>query len=296
MIRERADELLSQLGPVDNLPSIPDVVLRATAILESDSGDVDELGSVISRDPGLTSQLLRVANSVLYSSLGEPIDSLPAAIMRLGFEEVSILCLTVGAMSAFEDDSSNDLDDFWSHSATTAIAAGELAHIAEEVDLERAEKPGIASPYYLAGLLHDVGVLVCRGAVPEKYDEVLKKNAIAREPLYITESDILGFHHGEVGAALAYSWGLPDLVVASAEWHHQPQHAPDEHRTAVEIVHLADWMTHHMGIGDAGDGVIDRFDDQAWIDVGLDIEQFPHLMSSLSEAAQAARVLARSKA
>lgn len=291
MDERRAQELLGALGPIDELPSIPAVVLEAVEILQSDSGDSDDLSAVISQDPVLTSQILRVANSVAYARTGGRVDSLQEGIMRLGFSEVENLCLTAGAMAAFDKATSVDLDDFWNHSATTAIASGELARLASSVDSESRAQPGVGSPYYLAGLLHDVGVLACRGSNLASYGEVLEKNTIAREPLYQTESSVLGFHHGEIGAALASVWGLPDIVVAAAEWHHEPHLAPEDFRTAVEIVHLADWMTHHLGIGDAGDGVIERFDDEAWIDIGLDIAQFPNLINSLAEASQEARLL-----
>ena len=293
MNEERAKQLLAEIGPIEKLPSMPDVVLEALEILESDSADSERLGEVISRDPGLASQVLRIANSAANAAAGGPVDSLPAAIMRLGFEEVSNLCVTAGTMAALADHPSAELHDFWSHSATTAIATGELARMATCVENDRRGRSAVGSPYYLAGLLHDIGVLICRGADFPRYREVTEKNAIAREPLYVTESALLGFHHGELGAALACVWGLPDIVVAAAEYHHEPERAPEGFRRAVEIVHVADWMTHHMGIGDAGDGVIERFRDQAWISLGLDIEQFPELISSLTEASLAAQVVVR---
>lgn len=296
MNESKAIDLLAELGPIEDLPSIPAVILEAVDILQSEDGDAEQLSAVISQDPVLTSRILRVANSAVYAGGGGPLDSLHAATMRLGFKEVLNLCMTAGAIAAFSDRGDFDLDDFWDHSATTALASGQLAVLAGSVSNSGQDRSGVGSPYYLAGLLHDVGVLAYRSAQTERYQEVLEKNAIAREPLYVTETNMLGFHHGEVGAALSRVWGLPEIVVATAEWHHDPLAAPEEFQTAVEIVHLADWMTHHLGIGDAGDGVIDRFQDQAWIDLGLDITQFPILIDSLAEASVEARLVVKGKA
>ena len=286
MDRDLSRHILQELGPAESLPSIPRVVARALEMIESSNVDMEALTAVMGQDPSIASALLKAANSAALGGGAGPVDSIRDATMRLGLNEVKGILALHGAVNAFSEVPGLDLHQFWRHSTATAVAAGEMARLSPVLSRSLAGSPGIGGPYYLAGLFHDIGVLLCAVTLGDRYLEVLRKNEAALEPLWVTEEAILGFHHGMAGAALLSDWGLPELVYSAAEWHHVAAAAPEEHANLARIVHLADWITHHFGIGDAKDGSVDRFSDDAWRKLGLELHQFGVILAATQESAK----------
>lgn len=282
-----AQDLLSELGPCERMPTMPGVVTRALEMIQAGDADGHALGDVIAQDPVVAGRLLQLANGALLTGAAGPVDSVGAAVMRLGLTEVGALLATLGAVDAFPDVPGLDLVEFWRHCSSTAVATGRIARLSSQ--LPGTTGHAVGGAYYLAGLFHDVGVLVCSTQLGRRYQQVLEENRRAQEPLFVTEERQLGFHHGQVGAALARHWGLPDSAVAGAEWHHDPMRPEGEERAVAAIVHLADWMINHLGVGNARDGYIERFDDQAWQDIGLDLARFPEMLRALEDSGREAR-------
>ena len=63
---------------------------------------------------------------------------------------------------------------------------------------------------------------------------------------------------------LLRSWNLPDAVVASARWHHQPGKAPESHRQLTDLTHVADSLCIRMGWGMGRDGLLYKMDEEAF--------------------------------
>ena len=293
MDEQRASELLGKLGPVAELPAMPDVAMRLVEMIEGGVASAGDMADVISRDPAMATRLLRVCNSALFASAGGATESVRDGIMRIGLSETRNILVTSAVMSVFPTCEQFELDPFWRHCVSSAIATGDMAEQSGSIaPREGGKKHSTAgSPYYLAGLLHDIGVLICSTTLAGAYTEVLRKNEVAREPLFVTEKDQLGFHHGEIGAALLLHWGLPEPVIQGAEWHHDPGCAPTEARSVAGIIHVTDWLLHHLGIGDGKDGVIERFDDQTWSDMKMDLGKFPEIIQAADQAGEAGKTL-----
>src|SRR3569832_2368838 len=108
-----------------------------------------DIGHVFSRDPGLTTRLLKIANSAFYSFPSQ-IDSVSRAITIIGTRELRDLILATSVARLFKG-LPNDLvsmDDFWRHSVCCGLAARALAAQRGERLLER---------FFVAGLRHDIG-------------------------------------------------------------------------------------------------------------------------------------------
>ena len=84
------DALLERLAKATgDLPAMPNVVEKVLRMVQDPETDVDDLQHVIEVDPGLTSKLLRVANSAYYARERE-IASLNHAILTLGFSRIRV--------------------------------------------------------------------------------------------------------------------------------------------------------------------------------------------------------------
>src|SRR3569833_2055482 len=177
------------------LASLPEVFLRVNEMIDSPRYTAADIGHVISRDPGLTTRQLKIANSAFYSFPSQ-IDSVSRAITIIGTRELRDLILATSVARLFKG-LPNDLvsmDDFWRHSVCCGLAARALAAQRGERLLER---------FFVAGLLHDIGSLLLYRKIPELAREALLRcqhNDVAHKH---AEQDVIGFDHAAVADVIA---------------------------------------------------------------------------------------------
>ncbi|HIN72589.1 MAG TPA: HDOD domain-containing protein [Dehalococcoidia bacterium] len=91
-------------------------------------------------------------------------------------------------------------------------------------------------PFYMAGLLHDVGKLVI-------YRMASVRHAKNR-PTVETVGQMLKKYHPSVGVIVAEAWQLGEIVKIGAGFHHNPLAARSEHRRTAAMVQVADIAAH----------------------------------------------------
>jgi putative nucleotidyltransferase with HDIG domain len=203
------------------LPPLPAIALEVSQMARGDDVDVAKLTSVANRDPALAGQILRVANSPLWSPR-EPIVSLQQAVARMGGAAVANVAFLVAAKGAgFQAGlKPEEAAAEWRHALLAGCFAKEIA---------RVRRAGVESAF-LCGLLHDIGrpiflrewALAVPGAPPP--------------PLGDGEDVTL---HVEAGVALVRAWGLPETFVDAVGGHHADNFAG---RDGAATVNLADRM------------------------------------------------------
>jgi len=148
---------------------------------------------------------------------------------------------------------------FWRHSFGCALVCREFAERIGYIDPDKA---------YLAGLLHDLGIIVNSLAFTDQYREVLARAVEAGRPLDEQEEEMLGFTHCQSGVILAKAWALPQTVRDVIEWHHTTTLAPAGN-PLIAITHLADLLCRmrNLGYGYEEWRVVDLATDPGWIDL-----------------------------
>ena len=188
--------------------AMPDNVLAITALLDHGDFDIAQLQRLFERDPGLTAQVLRVANSAAISG-GRPVASVREALVRLGTGAVQDIVFGVAMLDVFQD--------FTGAGRMIIEYSTESALV-----LRLMERFGFHDvPHlFLAGLLQDIGklLLLDHGAY-ESWEarQVALDNATAHRK----EQKELGFDHAAVSAVAVLSWRIPDPVAQVVTWHHQ---------------------------------------------------------------------------
>lgn len=192
-----------------------------------------EVARLIANEPGLTARVLRVANSAFYGMSGS-VATLDRAILLLGTDAVrgvaAAACLDRVAIRAVAG-SPVDLRTLVRHSLAVAVGAEMLA---------RLHHRELAPVAFVAGLLHDLGILV---QVQLDRDGLARMvAALPREPgLSAPERerrhDLVG--HERCGEALLRSWRLPERLALAAGHHHAPFDAPEQARPLATLVALA---------------------------------------------------------
>lgn len=230
------------------LPTLSATAVRLSALARDERSGAADFERVIRPDPALTANLLRVVNSA-YFGLRSRADSVRQAVTLLGIKRTSEIAAAAGfapiipaRLPGYEMEAST----FWLHSVAVAVLAERLAG---ELQVKRPELT------FTAGLLHDIGKLAIGVFVTESSGEILARIRERGAAFAAAERDVLGVDHGTVGQTMARSWNLPDAVGEVARWHHEPGGAPEGAcRHLVDLVHVADCLSHVLGLGtDAGE-------------------------------------------
>src|SRR5208283_1815077 len=83
------------------LPACPAIFLRLLDILRDEKAEMQDLVKVVSADPALTLEIIRVANSPFYGAARQ-IKSIGEAAMRLGFNDVWAIASALKSKELFD--------------------------------------------------------------------------------------------------------------------------------------------------------------------------------------------------
>ena len=251
----------------ENLPTLPEIVLELHAVLDDELSSDREISGIIERDPALASRLLRVANSAAFFNVGDSIGTVLAAIQRLGVNRVRSICIVLDIVKwSSANPGALNHREFWAHSAAVGLAAQYLGHESPLCG------PVDTSDLYMAGLLHDVGILVLDQFFPERFREVLTVSGDFDLPLWKLEAMVLGMDHGEIGGLLLGSWSLPKAITGLVTHHHHPATAPQQLQDACRLTEAAEILcsTHRMGVSVEGHSGEDAGEVLAALGLGYD--------------------------
>jgi putative nucleotidyltransferase with HDIG domain len=233
---------------IEQMPSLSTTVTKVLEICDSPTTSPNDLNRVISLDPVLVGQVLRLINSAYYS-MPEQVTSLTRAIIMLGLNTVKNLALSTAVLERLVGKTSFQalsMNDFWTHSICVGVTAKAIATIKRVPLTEREE-------YFVAGLLHDLGKIPLNDRFPEEYVQVLESAKPGQCPLHQAENMIFGIDHCVVGRMIAEKWRLSETMIDSLGCHHNPDEAEEETRQLVEIVALANAYANTFAIGSSGD-------------------------------------------
>ena len=238
---ETKDKIIAKLESIQDLPSLPTVVNRLMEMVANKEQDIEAISDIIYEDPSIAAKVLQLVNSAFFGARMGNISSIRDAIVRLGFQEIRNLCLSLGVARVFKGRSrSINHKEFWKHSVTTAITTRTIREHSVSKEFEGGEA------CYTAGLLHDVGMLILDQHFHDLYSKLIGISAETDTPLDVVEMEILGIDHGFIGAILLSRWNLPRIIVETVRHHHFPDNAPDSFQKVTRMVHLADTVARRV--------------------------------------------------
>jgi putative nucleotidyltransferase with HDIG domain len=236
--QERVQRILST---VYNVPSIPQVVSEVSNIIDDPKTSANILGRMISHDQGLVTKILTVANSPLHG-IPRRVSTIDFAIVVLGFNQVKNIVLALSMMESLKITSENifDLKKYWLHSILVAAASKKIA---EDLGYQA------SGEVFTAGLLHDLGIPIIYKFFKKEFKNII--NSVNEQNMTFLEAEEihLGITHQEVGRYLVDRWNLPLAIADVINFHHKPS-LTENNRELVALIHLADFMTKQLMIGD----------------------------------------------
>ncbi len=230
---------------IHELPALPGLVTQLVELVESENATAEQVERLITTDPALTVKVLHLANSAYYG-LTRTISTVKQAVIVLGFHTVKNLVLGVSAFMALRHGrvpSPLELE-LWEHSFACAGIAREIA-LAQGRCIRQAENA------FMAGLLHDIGILFLHTRFPREYQQVLRA-ADAQRTRHEVEGAMLGMDHAEVGALIADGWQLPPLLVHLIGNHHAPALPDGDLRIPTACLMVADQWSYQQSRSDQG--------------------------------------------
>lgn len=279
------EELLVQINAIDSLPAFPDVLLRFQNEITSAEPDIQKLAQIVEDDPVLTAKLLKAVNSAYYSRTSN-ISSVSQAIARLGLVEVRRLAVTTAIVEEYNSFGGILPHSFWTHSVAVALASRAILEIGNHCLQE--EQMNMA---YLACLLHDIGIIVLFHLFEDDFKTIYHQQMASGGISILDELEKFGIDHGEAGAVLAKNWNLPPALYYPIQFHHSPSLAPKEHQSLSRLVHLADFVCNNIGVSRIETRIHMSFEESAFEEFELSLEQVPQIIENVKQQAQAAESL-----
>jgi putative nucleotidyltransferase with HDIG domain len=231
---------------VSSFPSMPQaaVKLRQALIKENDVS-IKEIEEILRQDPGLSTNVLRVANSA-YFGLSSNVGSLKQAVMLLGlkrFEQIAMSAYMNKTMDKAVEGYDLSPGELWLHSIAVATTAEALAKFLKIADTNEVFSPA---------LLHDMGKLILGKFVKEDLQKI-ESLTLHGLPLDVAEHRVLGADHAEIGALILAKWSFPVDIVNAVRWHHNPERIKNPNMQS-DIVYLSNQMCQSNADSDSDSG------------------------------------------
>jgi putative nucleotidyltransferase with HDIG domain len=221
---------IEKIRSEDSLLSMPQSLSRILSMVDSDDFSMEDLSKIIMKDTGLTSKILRMANSAFYMQQSK-ISTVQQATVMLGITQVKCLALSASVFQVDMIENKYDINikEIFSHFISVALGCKMLANATETISEEEA---------FIAGLLHDIGLVYLIHHFPEDYRKVMD-NAHNYPTLFDAERGILGTDHAIIGSLLAEKWNFPTQLCQAIANHHELPQSIDKVEV-VSIVQLAE--------------------------------------------------------
>ncbi len=234
-----AVEIIEQVRRDPKLPAPSQAVFKVLELTKDPQCDPARVAAVIQRDGALTGQLLRQANSALYSFV-TPTSSVNDAVVRLGLKAVRGAVVNQHVVQALGRTCPPGFkpQQYWQGTFAASVAAHDLC---KELHLKEAEDATTA------GLLCNLGIGLMAYSIPRLYQTVL--TFLAREPggaIHAVERRLLNTTHAEVAAAVLEDWKLDPHIIMAVRFHHdEPPPSLDEPcRRFCRVVAAAGTLSH----------------------------------------------------
>jgi eukaryotic-like serine/threonine-protein kinase len=200
--------LLRRMEQKKDFPTMSHQVVEVSQKAQADSdSSANILSNAILKDYSLSSKLLRLVNSPMYSGYGGRISTVSRAVVILGFEEVRNAALGLMLLDHLKDENQADsLKEACIESMISGSIANDLAKKLKIRDTEEA---------YVCSMFHRLGKMLAIYYFPEEMEVILehvKRKGMKEEH---AAQSVLGVTFEEIGIAVGETWELPSEIIES---------------------------------------------------------------------------------
>ena len=222
-----ADELIRE---VEKIPSFPENILEIQRLTSNPESTMKQISNRIMMDPGLTTSILKLANSAGYITL-QKTKTVEDAVKLIGLKAINTLLIASGVQKIL-DSRYKKFENIWKDSYRAASYAYKMA--------VQTRKTQLNEFIYLATLLSDIGLIILLSVKPEttKMIHDIAGTKIIENASLLEEMS-LGVSHSTLGGLICQQWKFNETLIKVIEYHERPYIAPEKYKSLVYLVHLA---------------------------------------------------------
>jgi HD-like signal output (HDOD) protein len=270
----KAKNLSELVNSAPTIATLPSVYSRLRDVIANPKSSSQDIGNLVTEDPGLTARILKLVNSAFFGFPGR-IDTVSRAVTIVGTQQLSDLVLATSVIKAFDKIPQHlvDMDSFWFHSLATGVCARVIATKRHEDNIER---------FFVAGLLHDIGLPILYLKKPESSQKILEISKTSEKILSILEHEEYGFDHADVSQAFLQAWNLPESLQEAVHCHHDPKRA-EHFPIEAYAVHAANSIVSALELGSAGEFVTPALASETFDVLEIKDDDVPSLLEDVAK-------------
>ncbi|MCU0586708.1 MAG: HDOD domain-containing protein [Syntrophobacteraceae bacterium] len=232
MEREERSVILRRLVEWDTFPSPSPLLMQLVELAADEKATPRSLARIIEQDPGLTTRLIKVANSAAYARRRQ-VSSIADAALLMGFNRLRVMALTVSLRDGFPMGrvGGMDYERFWKTSLYRGIIAQNFARCLGNSDLSEEEA-------FVGGLILEMGMLLLFQICPATQRDCFPGGSVSLAETLHWEREHLGLDHRAVGRVVLQRWHFPESLV-EAQRFHGPEALADGRPIPARILELA---------------------------------------------------------
>lgn len=203
---EARQKIIGKLESGYSLPPLSVVAVKLLKLASDDDASIDQVVRLIEKDPSLTVRLINLANSAVFGP-GRPAATLSNAVMKLGFNQIRLMVLSISLRGAFPMGKVEgfDYELFWRVSLYRALVSRSMAVRSKAADPDEA---------FLAGLISEIGLPIMFDLLVKGKSGAFSLDIEPLEKMLEKEMGSFGIDHRQVGAAALRYWRFPEHIVA----------------------------------------------------------------------------------
>ena len=263
------------------------MTLKIIKLVEDPDSTAQDLNKIITHDPALGARILKVVNSAFYGLPGQ-IGSINRAIVLLGLNAVKNIAIAASLTKLFRGGQicpNFNAKDLWNHSIAVASCTRLLS---EKTNL------GLPDEAFLAGLIHDLGIMVEIQARRAKFVEAMEKmDADKTMSFRQAEAATLGATHEQFGYRALQGVEVPRVVRVCHRLSPPPTDGIDRQQPhgLTGLVHIADVIAANARIGFAKTVECNQISSELLVKLNLTATQIEEVAKALPMATQEANAL-----
>jgi putative nucleotidyltransferase with HDIG domain len=262
------------LEQIDEISTLPQVALRVVEVANDQNAGADELTHAMEGDAALSARILRYVNSSKVG-LQSRITNLHQALAFIGTQQVRQMALTASISDLFrntEPIGPYQRENLWRHLVAVGLCARMLAN---KLGLRNGDD------MFLAGLLHDIGIILEDQYFHEGFIRVIESLEEGKT-LAAVERQCLGFSHIDLGKRIAEKWQFPDLVKDAIVYHHTMMSYSGESQDVLRCLEVANVLCTVKGYSSVGINLV-KLSRTTLPGLGLDRDDLRVLSEELDE-------------
>jgi len=259
------------------LPPLSSAVQELMRLLRVVNTSADAIEKAMLIDAALTANVLRTANSPVFG-LRRQVRSPSHAVTLLGHSRVRDLVVAAGLQATLP----KELPGYRISATAYLTHCVAVGYLSERIGQQCL--PGRDAPWFVSGLLHDIGKLILSRHLAERQDDLVS-HLDQRATLVSAEQTLFGTNHTEVAAVIGSAWALPADIIGAATGHHEPDaHARQAYAHLTDVVHVANVTAHAIGYGEDVAGLARSLDQAAFRRLGLRASTIERIASESLDA------------